>query len=91
MSRTGNCWDNAVAGSFFRSVKKKRIKKRIYPSRDVALEDIAEYINHCYNPVRRHSHLAGVTPEQSVAAHRRRRRPGKESCQGSTESWELQS
>ena len=76
MSRRGNCWDNAVAESFFSSMKKERIKKRIYPSRDVALADIAEYIDHFYNPVRRHSHLAGVSPEQFEAAHRRRRRAG---------------
>lgn len=76
MSRKGNCWDNAVAESFFSSVKKERIKKHIYPSRDVALADIDEYINHVYNPVRRHSHLTGISPEQSEAAHRRRRRAG---------------
>ena len=76
MSRRGNCWDNAVAESFFSSVKKERIKKRIYPSRDVAQADIAEYIDHFYDPVRRHSHLAGVSPEQFEAAHRRRRRAG---------------
>jgi len=44
MSRQGNCWDNAVVESFFSSLKKERIKKRIYPSRDVALADIADYI-----------------------------------------------
>lgn len=76
MSRRGNCWDNAVAESFFSSMKKERIKKRIYPSRDVALADIAEDIDHFYHPVRRHSHLAGVSPEQFEAAHRRRRRAG---------------
>jgi putative transposase len=74
MSRKGNCWDNAVAESFFSSLKKERVKKRIYPSRDVALADIADYIDHFYNPTRRHSHLAGVSPTQFEAAHRRRRR-----------------
>jgi len=48
MSRKGNCWDNAVAESFFSSLKKERIKKRIYPSRDVALADIADYIDTFY-------------------------------------------
>lgn len=37
MSRRGNCWDNAVAESFFSSLKKERIKKRIYASRDSAI------------------------------------------------------
>ena len=45
MSRKGNCWDNAVVESVFSSLKKERIKKRIYPSRDVALADIADYID----------------------------------------------
>jgi putative transposase len=74
MSRKGNCWDNAVAESFFSSLKKERIKKRIYPSRDVALADMAEYIDQFYNPTRRHSHLGGVSPEQFEAAYRRGRR-----------------
>ncbi len=45
MSRKGNCWDDAVVESFFSSLTKKHIKKRIYPSRDVALADIADYID----------------------------------------------
>ena len=44
MSRKGNCWDNAYAESFFSSLKKERIKKHIYPSRELALADIATYI-----------------------------------------------
>ncbi|SQC25943.1 integrase catalytic subunit [Klebsiella pneumoniae] len=35
MSRRGNCWDNAVAESFFSSLKKERIRKRIYKTRDL--------------------------------------------------------
>lgn len=38
MSRKGNGRDNAVAASFFNSLKKERIKQRIYPNRDVALK-----------------------------------------------------
>ena len=76
MSRKGNCWDNAVAESFFSSLKKERIKKRIYPNRELALADIADYIDSFYNRTRRHSHLAGVSPEQFEATHKRgRRRP----------------
>jgi len=74
MSRKGNCWDNAVAESFFSSLKKERIKKRIYPNRELALADIADYIDNFYNRTRRHSHLAGVSPEQFEAAHKRSRR-----------------
>jgi len=63
MSRRGNCWDNAVAESFFGSLKKERIKKRIYKTRDLARADIFDYIEMFYNPTRRHSHLGGVSPE----------------------------
>ena len=63
MSRRGNCWDNAVAESFFSSLKKERVKKRIYKTRDLARADIFNYIEMFYNQQRRHSHLGGVSPE----------------------------
>lgn len=63
MSRRGNCWDDAVAESFFSNLKKKRIKKRIYRTRAMARADIDEYIETFYNRIRRHSHLSGVNPE----------------------------
>jgi putative transposase len=72
MSRRGNCWDNAVAESFFSSLKKERIKKQIYKDRDTATRDIADYITSFYNRTRRHSHLGGVSPEAFEAAHKRR-------------------
>jgi putative transposase len=63
MSRRGNCWDNAVAESFFSSLKKERIKKRVYKTRDLARADVFDYIEVFYNRTRRHSHLGGVNPE----------------------------
>lgn len=63
MSRRGNCWDNAVAESFFSSLKKERVKKRIYKTRELARSDIFEYIEMFYNPIRRHSYLGGMSPE----------------------------
>lgn len=63
MSRRGNCWDNAVAESFFSSLKKERIKKRIYKTRELARADVFDYIEGFYNRSRRHSHLGGVSPE----------------------------
>jgi putative transposase len=63
MSRRGNCWDNAVAESFFSSLKKERIKKRIYTTRALTTAEIADYIETFYNRTRRHSHLSGVSPE----------------------------
>lgn len=73
MSRKGNCWDNAVVESFFSSLKKERIKKRIYATRDAAILDVADYIDGFYNPKRRHSHLGGTSPDEFEAAHRRQR------------------
>jgi putative transposase len=71
MSRRGNCWDNAVAESFFSSLKKERIKKRIYTTRDLATAEIYDYIEMFYNPTRRHSHLSGVSPEAFEAVSKR--------------------
>lgn len=68
MSRRGNCWDNAVAESFFSSLKKERIKKRIYKNRKLAIEDVSDYIDMFYNRTRRHQHLGGVSPDEFEAA-----------------------
>ncbi len=68
MSRRGNCWDNAVAESFFSSLKKERIRKRIYQTREIATAEVDEYIETFYNRTRRHSHLSGVSPEAFEAA-----------------------
>ena len=63
MSRRGNCWDNAVAESFFSSLKKERIKRQIYASRQEAKSDVFDYIEGFYNRVRRHSHLDQLSPQ----------------------------
>lgn len=72
MSHRGNCYDNAVAESFFSSLKRERIRRRIYKTRDEARSDIFDYIEVFYNRQRRHSHIGGVSPEAfeqaSVAA-----------------------
>ena len=64
MSRRGNCWDNAVFGS----LKKERIRKRIYKTRDLARADVFDYIEVFCNRQRRHEHLGGVSPEAFEAA-----------------------
>ncbi|HET9066733.1 MAG TPA: integrase core domain-containing protein [Gemmatimonadales bacterium] len=74
MSRRGNCWDNAVAESFFSSLKKERLKKTIYRDRAGALADVTDYIDNFYNAVRHHSHLGGLSPERFEATHKRPRR-----------------
>ncbi|SSR40381.1 IS1236 transposase protein 2 [Acinetobacter baumannii] len=63
MSRKSNCWDNAVAESFFSSLKKERVKKRIYKTREMARADMFDYIEMFYNRVRRHSANGWLSPE----------------------------
>ena len=62
MNRRGNCWDNAVAESFFSSLKKERIKRCIYASRQNTKSDLFDYIEVFYNRVRRYSHLDQLSP-----------------------------
>ena len=54
MSRRGNCHDNAVAESFFQLLKRERIKKKNYGTREEARVDIFDYIEMFYNSKRRH-------------------------------------
>lgn len=62
MSRRGNCYDNAVAESFFSSLKKERIRRRIYRTREEARSDVFDYMEVFYNRSRRHSHLGQLSP-----------------------------
>mgnify|MGYP002624423294 CR=1 FL=1 len=64
MSRKGNCHDNAVAESFFATLKKERVHRRLYGSRDGGTRDIGDYIDGFYNRRRRHSHLGGISPAE---------------------------
>ena len=54
LSRRGNCYDNAVAESFFQLLKRERIKRHIYSTRDDARSDIVDYVEMFYNSKRRH-------------------------------------
>jgi putative transposase len=74
MSRKGSYWDNAVAESFFSNFKKERVKKQIYRTRELAIEDLTDHIENFRNRTRRHSHLGGVSPEQIESAHMAQRK-----------------
>ena len=67
MSRRGNCLDNAVAERFFSTLKKLRIRKKIYATRYDARSDIFDFIELFYNSKKRHSHVGGVSPSQFEA------------------------
>ena len=62
MSRKGNCWDNAVAESFFHTLKVELIQGKIYDTRQDAKTDIFDYIEIFYNRQRRHSYLGYLSP-----------------------------
>jgi transposase InsO family protein len=64
MSRKSDCWDNAVAESFFSTLKTERVHHRLYRSRTDARRDIFEYIEVFYNRVRLHSTLGYLSPAQ---------------------------
>ncbi len=64
MSRTGNCFDNAVAESFFGSLKQERIHWRHYQTRQAAQQDVLQYISMFYNSHRLHSYLGYKSPNQ---------------------------
>ncbi len=62
MSRKGDCWDNAVAESFFATIKGEMIDHEDYRTRGAAIAAIADYIDGFYNPCRRHSAIGYVSP-----------------------------
>ena len=64
MSRKGDCWDNAVAESFFGSLKTERGFFSNYVTREEARRDVIDYIEMFYNSNRRHSYLGYVSPKE---------------------------
>jgi transposase InsO family protein len=69
MSRRGNCWDNAVAESFFATLKKQAVHGERFVSRQQAKQLIFEYIEFYYNRVRRHSSAQWLSPLQFELMH----------------------
>lgn len=64
MSRKGNCWDNAVAESFFHSLKVEAIYGETFRTRDEARKAIFDWLECFYNKSRRHSALGYLSPSQ---------------------------
>jgi putative transposase len=64
VGRTGICYDNAMAESFFAAVKTERVHRTQYPTREHARRDIARYIELHYNTRRLHSALGYKTPQE---------------------------
>lgn len=64
MGLVGTCWDNAVAESFFASLKKESGYEGRYISAEAAIRDVASYIEIFYNSIRLHSHLGYQSPSR---------------------------
>ena len=70
MSRTGNCYDNAVTESFFGTLKGECVERTSFQTRGQAKQTIFEYVECFYNRIRRHSSLGYMSPvtyEQRVS------------------------
>jgi transposase InsO family protein len=73
MSRKGDCWDNAVAESFFATLKAELVYLTEYRTRAEARASLFEYIEVFYNRQRRHSAIGYVSPSQfEIAAFKRK-------------------
>ena len=72
MSRKGNCWDNAVAESFFGTLEQELVGQLERPWLDAvdARRAVGDYVHAFYNPIRRHSTVGQVSPVEFEAAAR---------------------
>ncbi len=70
LGRTGICYDNAVSESFFATYKKELIHTRPWPDLKRLREESADWIEHYYNTIRRHSTLGYLTPEEYELGYR---------------------
>ena len=70
LGRTGICYDNAVSESFFATYKKELIHTRPWPTLANLEKETSDWIDNYYNPVRRHSTLGYLTPEEYELGYR---------------------
>ena len=69
MSRKGDCWDNAVAESFFATLRSELVDDAWYPTRAAAAASIGDYVARFYNLVRRHSYIDYTSPIEFELRH----------------------
>ena len=67
MGSRGDCFDNAVAESFFATLKKELIHRRSWPTRRELIGEVFDYVETFYNRRRRHSTLGMLSPAQFEA------------------------
>lgn len=75
VGRTGICYDNSMAESFFASLKKERVHRTVYPTREAARKDVVRYIEFWYNTRRLHSALGYRTPQEVRDAYQAEQGP----------------
>jgi putative transposase len=73
MSRKGNCWDNSVAESFFKSLKQELVYNTYFYTKKQAKKEIFEYIEFYYNRVRSHSYLGNLSPVKFEEKHEKQK------------------
>ena len=86
MGSVGDCYDNAVCGTFHASLKKERIYRQAWPTRAEARAAVFEYIEAWYNPRRRHSTLDYLSPAQYEQQHAEQLQAALESTPSGTRS-----
>ena len=62
MSGRGNCYDNAIVETVFKTIKSELVWRTSFASRTEAAKEIGQYIEGFYNPRRRHSSLGYISP-----------------------------
>jgi putative transposase len=62
MSSMGNCFDNAMVETVFKTLKSEPVWRTVFLTRQAAESDIGQYIDGFYNPVPRHSSLDSISP-----------------------------
>lgn len=66
MGKTGICWDNSQAETFFSALKNERVYRTVYTKKERARKDIISYIEGFYNSRRRHSALDYRRPRKTL-------------------------
>lgn len=70
MSRKGNCYDNAPMESFFKSFKTEEVNRQTYHTHEQATRAVIDYIERFYNPIRSHTSVGFVSPNEFEKALR---------------------
>ena len=72
MSDVGSCYDNAMAESFFSTIKEELIYRNTWPSKSSVAREIRDYIDNFYNCRRRHSSIGNISPLEYEVGFMRR-------------------